>query len=93
MFYINTALQGFILNPENTRNPASAYDKPVLAYHSCTAYDFQFLDSEGVPVPLRDSDTLTLALDKDYQRETPLMAWCGSAEIINAEQGIVLSSD
>ena len=89
MFYINTALQGFILNPENTRNPASAYDKPVLAYHSCTAYDFQFLDSEGVPVPLRDSDTLTLALDKDYQRETPLMAWCGSAEIINAEQGIV----
>ena len=89
MFYINTALQGFILNPENTRNPATSYEKPVLAYHSCTAYEFQFLDSEGAPVPLRDSDTLTLALDKDYQRETPLMAWCGSAEIINAEQGIV----
>lgn len=89
MFYINTALQGFILNPENTRNPASAYEKPVLAYHSCTSYEFQFLDSEGVPVSLRDSDTLTLALDKDYQRETPLMAWCGSAEIVNAEQGIV----
>ena len=89
MFYINAAQQNFISNAENTRNPASTYEKPIFAYNSYSAYRFQLLNADGTPFLLTEDDILTLALDKDYNKDTPLMAWSEECSIIDAENGIV----
>ena len=89
MFYINAAQQNFISNAENTRNPASTYEKPIFAYNSYSAYRFQLLNADGTPFLLTEDDILTLALDKDYSKDTPLMAWSEECSIIDAANGIV----
>ena len=89
MFYINAAQQNFISNAENTRNPASTYEKPIFAYNSYSSYRFQLLNADGTPFLLTEDDILTLALDKDYNKDTPLMAWSEECSIIDAENGIV----